>query len=75
MTKTTKASSAANGSETEASPNPKFWALTLGSIGVVYGDIGTNPLYAFRESVLAAGGANAPVSAEAILGILSLIWR
>ncbi len=34
-----------------------FWALTLGSIGVVYGDIGTSPLYALRESVLAAVGA------------------
>ena len=33
-----------------------FWALTLGSIGVVYGDIGTSPLYALRESVLAAVG-------------------
>ena len=27
-----------------------FGALTLGSIGVVYGDIGTSPLYAFREA-------------------------
>ncbi len=27
-----------------------FAALTLGSIGVVYGDIGTSPLYALRES-------------------------
>ena len=34
-----------------------FWALTIGSIGVVYGDIGTSPLYALRESVLAAVGA------------------
>jgi KUP system potassium uptake protein len=52
---------------------PGFWALTIGSIGVVYGDIGTSPLYAFRESVLAAtsggGAANEPV----VLGILSLI--
>ena len=30
-----------------------FWALTLGSIGVVFGDIGTSPLYAFREAVTA----------------------
>ena len=30
-----------------------FWALTLGSIGVVFGDIGTSPLYAFREAVAA----------------------
>ena len=49
-----------------------FWALTLGSIGVVYGDIGTSPLYALKESVLAAGGKDA-VSQEVILGILSLI--
>src|SRR5436189_1369746 len=27
-----------------------FWALALGSLGVVYGDIGTSPLYALRES-------------------------
>jgi KUP system potassium uptake protein len=45
----------------------------LGSIGVVYGDIGTSPLYAVRESVLAAVGPNAPASEEVILGILSLI--
>ena len=35
-------------------PAPSFWALTLGSVGVVYGDIGTSPLYAFREAVMAA---------------------
>jgi len=50
-----------------------FWALTLGSIGVVYGDIGTSPLYAVRESVLAAVGPTAPVGEDVILGILSLI--
>jgi KUP system potassium uptake protein len=49
-----------------------FWALTLGSIGVVFGDIGTSPLYAFREAVhnAAHGG---PVSREIVLGVLSLI--
>ena len=31
-----------------------FWALTLGSIGVVFGDIGTSPLYAFREAATGA---------------------
>ncbi|MEA2977134.1 MAG: system potassium uptake protein [Alphaproteobacteria bacterium] len=50
-----------------------FWSLTLGSIGVVYGDIGTSPLYAFRESVLAAVGPGHPVSEAVVLGILSLI--
>src|ERR1044071_1733825 len=50
-----------------------FWALTLGSIGVVYGDIGTSPLYALREAVLAATGAGTPSSEPVVLGILSLI--
>ncbi len=50
-----------------------FWALTLGSVGVVYGDIGTSPLYAMRESVLAAVGAGNPANETAIFGILSLI--
>src|SRR5258706_3992170 len=43
--------------ETEAHEPPartSFWKLTLGSIGVVYGDIGTSPLYAFREAAKAA---------------------
>jgi KUP system potassium uptake protein len=49
-----------------------FWALTLGSIGVVFGDIGTSPLYAFREAVAGAthGG---PASRVIVLGVLSLI--
>jgi KUP system potassium uptake protein len=50
-----------------------FWTLTLGSIGVVYGDIGTSPLYAMRESVTAAVGAGNPATETAVLGILSLI--
>ena len=50
-----------------------FKALTLGSIGVVYGDIGTSPLYAFREAVVAAGGAAARADPQAVLGVLSLI--
>ena len=40
-----------------------FKALMLGSIGVVYGDIGTSPLYALREAVMAASG---PVPARSI---------
>jgi KUP system potassium uptake protein len=50
-----------------------FWALTLGCVGVVYGDIGTSPLYAVRESVTAAVGHGNPATQEAVLGILSLI--
>jgi KUP system potassium uptake protein len=48
-------------------------ALTLGAIGVVYGDIGTSPIYAFREAIKATGAA-VPGAPE-VLGILSLlIW-
>jgi KUP system potassium uptake protein len=50
-----------------------FWALTIGSIGVVYGDIGTSPLYALRESVVAATRGGDAVSEFIVLGILSLI--
>jgi KUP system potassium uptake protein len=50
-----------------------FWALTLGCIGVVYGDIGTSPLYAVRESVLAAVGPGNPANETVVFGILSLI--
>ena len=53
-------------------PRSRFWTLTLGSVGVVYGDIGTSPLYAFREAVTAAAGTG-PVTREIVLGVLSLI--
>src|ERR1700725_18760 len=49
-----------------------FAALTLGSIGVVYGDIGTSPLYALREAVVAAS-TGGEVTSQAVLGVLSLI--
>jgi KUP system potassium uptake protein len=49
-----------------------LWALALGSVGVVYGDIGTSPLYAFREAVTAATEAG-PVMRDTVLGVLSLI--
>ncbi|HXF88864.1 MAG TPA: potassium transporter Kup [Xanthobacteraceae bacterium] len=51
-----------------------FWTLALGSIGVVYGDIGTSPLYTIRESVNAAIGPGGTVTREVVLGILSLIF-
>ncbi len=50
-----------------------FGALTLGSIGVVYGDIGTSPLYALREAVVAASGPGGTATPQAVLGVLSLI--
>src|SRR6266540_2124047 len=52
-----------------------FWILTLGSVGVVYGDIGTSPLYALRESVVAAVGSEGAITEPIVLGILSLmLW-
>src|SRR4051794_28696651 len=52
---------------------PGLLPLALGSLGVVFGDIGTSPLYAFREAIAAAtGGAEAPTRG-AVLGVLSLI--
>jgi KUP system potassium uptake protein len=50
-----------------------FWVLTLGSIGVVYGDIGTSPLYAMREAVAAAMHRDGAISEPMVLGVLSLI--
>ena len=54
-----------------AHPN-RFWALILGAVGVVYGDIGTSPIYAFKEAAIAATG-EAQVMPSTVLGILSLI--
>ena len=48
-------------------------SLTLGSIGVVYGDIGTSPLYALRESLAHTAGVGS--HDENVLGVVSLlIW-
>ena len=65
-------SDAANDIHEDAGARQGFAALSLGAIGVVYGDIGTSPLYAFREALRATG--RAPGEPE-VLGILSLlIW-
>ena len=56
----------------EGTPDKQFWALVVGSIGVVYGDIGTSPLYAFSEAVVAAKAASF-AGREAVFGVLSLI--
>ncbi|HLY07009.1 MAG TPA: potassium transporter Kup [Rhizomicrobium sp.] len=48
-------------------------ALTLGALGVVFGDIGTSPIYAMRETVRATGGALP--AAPAVMGALSaIVW-
>ena len=50
----------------------KLRALTLSALGVVYGDIGTSPLYTLRECLTQAGGFG--LTPDNILGILSLIF-
>ena len=54
----------------------RFWTLALASIGVVFGDIGTSPLYAFKESVhhITEAG-NRVVERDEVLGVISLmLW-
>jgi len=52
-------------------PTSSLAVLTLGALGVVYGDIGTSPLYAFKE-VFAHG--HVPLTPDNIYGVLSLIF-
>jgi len=60
-------------SHSAADSKSTAWALRLGAIGVVYGDIGTSPLYAFREA-LAQAASDGLVRSE-IVGVLSLaLW-
>ncbi|ACA15074.1 K potassium transporter [Methylobacterium sp. 4-46] len=47
-------------------------ALALGALGIVYGDIGTSPLYALKETIRAASSGGPP-RAEAVVGSVSLI--
>ena len=72
----------ASPAQTTAAPNGQtqshgpgkagFWALTIGAIGVVFGDIGTSPLYALREAI---GHAQRGVGGElAVIGVVSLAF-
>src|SRR3954464_4728470 len=49
-----------------------LFVLSMGALGVVYGDIGTSPLYALRECFHSKHGV--PATPENVLGILSLIF-
>ena len=57
--------------EPAAASRGRLGLLSLGALGVVYGDIGTSPLYAFREAIHATGGQAA--DRAGVLGILSMI--
>jgi len=58
----------------QAAKNPNsIWALVLGSLGVVYGDIGTSPLYAIKETFSPATGVQA--TPDQVIGAISaVIW-
>ncbi|WP_133131027.1 potassium transporter Kup [Legionella yabuuchiae] len=49
--------------------NPTLFTMSLAALGVVYGDIGTSPLYAMRESLYGL-----PINLVDVLGVLSLIF-
>ena len=57
---------------TSPGPHPLPLTATIGALGVVYGDIGTSPLYALKEAAKAAAHGG-PLVSEAILGVVSLI--
>lgn len=73
MAHTTSPGPETGGGATDPAGHAKkeFPLLVLGALGVVYGDIGTSPIYAFRQSLAAAPGGMA-THAE-VLGLLSLI--
>ena len=69
-------SSVATAPQSPSAPHegkPGLLSLSLAAIGVVYGDIGTSPLYAFREAMRAAGASHGGVQEADVLGVLSLI--
>src|SRR5487761_648448 len=70
------------GGDTNGPSRAGFFALAVGSIGAVYGDIGTSPLYAFREAIAAASGSQnyellkhgkQGLARGDVLGVVSLI--
>jgi KUP system potassium uptake protein len=52
----------------------RFLGLALASTGVVYGDIGTSPLYAFKESIAHLRGPAGTLAAAEVLGVISLMF-
>ncbi|KQP16914.1 potassium transport protein Kup [Methylobacterium sp. Leaf93] len=65
--------SAESAGSKSADPPRAGLPLLLGALGIVYGDIGTSPLYAFKEAVRAASGGGPP-QAIAVVGAVSLIF-
>ena len=55
------------------SDHARLGGLALAALGVVYGDIGTSPLYALKE-VFGSPHHPVPITQENVLGILSLVF-
>ena len=73
VTNLRESESSSGAGEPVTPPNPirRQATLTLAALGIVYGDIGTSPLYAFRESVLSVHAM--ADQTRAVLGVVSLI--
>jgi len=77
---TTPALSGRHGRDSSPHDRKQITALSLGALGVVYGDIGTSPLYAMNECLSATKqhalrpGANGMYEASQVLGVLSLFF-
>ncbi len=69
---TSQSSSREPATSTPHAPHPAGAALVVGALGVVFGDIGTSPLYALRETFLHGSGM-APTP-EHVLGVLSMLF-
>lgn len=61
-------------SESSTHHTSSVTALTFGALGVVFGDIGTSPLYALRESFAEHHGRQLVVDEATVLGLLSLVF-
>src|ERR1017187_2459832 len=66
------ATSNAPASTAESPHKASFAALSLGALGVVYGDIGTSPLYTVHEIFAGSGGI--PLTPENVVGVVSVIF-
>ncbi|MFB6264135.1 MAG: potassium transporter Kup [Bradymonadaceae bacterium] len=72
MAGSSMSTSSADAGESGHGHEESLGTLALAAIGIVYGDIGTSPLYAIRESINEYAGIQA--TATSVLGILSLIF-
>ena len=58
-----------------ASHGGRFWPMAVGAVGVVFGDIGTSPLYAFRQALAQAADKTTGIHVDAAFGVVSLaLW-